>query len=156
MKMNIRAIREEDDAALFSIIEKVMMEFGASRKGTVLGDPVIKHLSRSFSEKDAVYYVAEIDNEIAGGCGIKQLDGTTEKICELQRMFLLPDARGLGIGNKLLDKCLEKARVFGYTHCYLESLPSMQNAYSLYKKAGFEDIPGPMGNTGIARARCGC
>jgi putative acetyltransferase len=148
MSINIREIREEDDAALFSIVEKVMTEFGASREGTVLGDPVIRHMSRSFAEKDAVYYVAEVNGEIAGGCGIKQLDGSSEKICELQRMFLLSNSRRLGIGKKLLDLCLEKAREFGYTHCYLESLPSMEAAYGLYKKAGFEDIPGPMGNTG--------
>ena len=148
MNINIREIKEEDDAALFLIIEKVMIEFGASREGTVLGDPVIKHLSRSFDEKGAIYYVAEVNGEIAGGCGVKQLDGTTEKICELQRMFLLPNTRGLGIGKKLLDLCLDKAREFGYTACYLESLPGMDAAYSLYRKAGFEDISGPMGNTG--------
>jgi putative acetyltransferase len=148
MSIVIREIKEEDDEALKRIIETVMIEHGASREGTVLGDPVLNHLSRSFAEDDAIYYVAEIGGEIVGGCGIKQLDGTNENICELQRMFLLPQARGLGIGRQLLDLCLEEAKEFGYEHCYLETLPQMTSAYKLYKKAGFEDIDAAMGNTG--------
>lgn len=148
MSIEIRTIKPSDDPALFSIIERVMTDFGASREGTVLGDPVIRNLSRSFDEPGAIYYVAELDGKIVGGCGIKQLDGTKEKICELQRMFLLAEARGKGIGRQLLDLSLEKAREFGYEKCYLESLPSMTAAYNLYKQAGFEDIDGPLGNTG--------
>lgn len=144
----IRTIQPSDDPALFRIIERVMTDFGASREGTVLGDPVIRNISRSFDEPGAVYYVAELDGKIVGGCGIKQLDGTTEKICELQRMFLLAEARGKGIGRQLLDLCIEKARELGYEKCYLESLPSMSAAYSLYKQSGFEDISAPLGNTG--------
>ena len=148
MSIRIRPIQPSDDQALFGIIEKVMTEFGASREGTVLGDPVIRNLSRSFSEKDAIYFVAEVDGEITGGCGIKQLDGTDERICELQRMFLLPETRGKGIGKQLLELCLQKAKEYGYDRCYLESLPSMTSAYNLYRDAGFEMLEGPLGSTG--------
>jgi putative acetyltransferase len=148
MDIKIREIDAGDDAALFRIIETVMSEFNASREGTVLGDPVIHNLSRSFEEDNAVYYVAEVNGKIAGGCGVKQLEGTAEKICELQRMFLLPEARGKGLGAKLLGLCLQRAKEFGFDQCYLETLPSMSSAYSLYIKAGFRDIDHPLGDTG--------
>ncbi|HEY3249495.1 MAG TPA: GNAT family N-acetyltransferase [Ignavibacteria bacterium] len=143
-----RKIIPEDNPALYKIITQVMTEFGANSKTTVLGDPSIRKMSENYAEPDSVYYVALVENKIAGGAGIKQLDGATEKICELQRMFLLPDARGKGIGKRLLEMCLEDAKNFGYESCYLESLSNMLDARRLYEKFGFKIIDAPMGNTG--------
>ncbi|MGZ5281630.1 MAG: GNAT family N-acetyltransferase, partial [Bacteroidia bacterium] len=77
-----------------------------------------------------------------------KLDGSEENICELQRMYLLPEARGKGIGQKLMDKCIEKASEFSYEKMYLESLSNMKDAYKLYTKNGFVKIEEPLGNTG--------
>ena len=42
----------------------------------------------------------------------------------------------------------EAAKELGYTHLYLESFPQLAKAVSVYKKAGFKDLDGPMGNSG--------
>ena len=77
-----------------------------------------------------------------------KLDNTTENICELQKMYFLQEARGKGIGFKLIQKCLDKAAELGYEKCYLETLPEMLTAQNLYKKVGFEYLSEPIGTTG--------
>ena len=63
-------------------------------------------------------------------------------------MYFLPEARGLGLGQQMMTKCLEAAVSFGYKQCYLETLPNMLEAQKLYKKVGFTYIQEPMGCTG--------
>ena len=63
-------------------------------------------------------------------------------------MYFLPEARGIGLGSKMMETCLQKAKEFGFEGCYLETLPYMEDARKLYRKAGFKDLDAPMGDTG--------
>jgi putative acetyltransferase len=146
--MVIREIRKEDNAAIADIVREVMTEFGADPKTTVLGDPSLNTMFENYQEPRAAYYVLEEEDSIVGGAGIKQLDGSGENICELQRMFLLPAARGKGYGKALMSLCIDQARTYGYDQIYLESLKQMHSAIALYEKTGFRRINVPAGNTG--------
>ena len=55
------------------------------------------------------YFVAEINGEVGGG-GIYPTDGLPEDTCELVKMYLLPQARGAGLGRTLIEKCIDKAK----------------------------------------------
>ena len=68
--------------------------------------------------------------------------------CELQKMYFLPEARGKGLGTKMMQVCLNRAREFGYEKVYIETMPYMKAAQKLYQKSGFEYIDAPMGDTG--------
>ena len=63
-------------------------------------------------------------------------------------MYFLQEVRGKRIGFEMIQKCLTKAKEFGYEKCYLETLPEMLAAQSLYKKVGFEYLCEPLGGTG--------
>ncbi len=63
-------------------------------------------------------------------------------------MYLLPELRGLGMGRRLLERCLQAAKDLGYRRCYLETLEHMTQAQALYEADGFVATDGPMGNTG--------
>ena len=63
-------------------------------------------------------------------------------------MYVLPEARSLGIGKQLMEKCLQSAKDFGFDTCYLETMPNMEDAQKLYQKTGFEYLNQPLGNTG--------
>ena len=89
-----------------------------------------------------------MDRGIIGGGGISQLENSTENICELQKMYFLPEARGKGLGFQMIQLCLAQAATFGYEKCYLETLPEMKAAQYLYQKTGFEYLCEPLGNTG--------
>jgi putative acetyltransferase len=146
--MIIRKIKQEDNVAIAAIVKQVMEEFNADPKTTVLGDPSLHTMFQNYQQPGAIYYVVEIDNKIIGGCGIRKLDGADNRICELQRMFLLPETRGKGVGKKLIELCINDAKRFNYKKIYLESLKQMSGAIALYERSGFKRISQPLGNTG--------
>ena len=67
-------------------------------------------------------------------------------------MYLLLEARGHGLGRRLMHDCLEAALEAGYQRCYLETLEHMADARRLYQLNGFARLDKPMGDTG----HCGC
>lgn len=146
--LNIRKITEGDNPAIAKVIRTVMEEFDVARPGTIYFDKVLDDMYAQYVDAKSVYYVAEHDGIVCGGCGISKLNGAGEEYCELQRMFLLKEFRGKGIAQQLLDKCLADAVVYGYSYCYLESIHEFSTAIRLYKKNGFEHVYGPIGNTG--------
>jgi putative acetyltransferase len=52
------------------------------------------------------------------------------------------------MGAKMMARCLETAVDFGFSQCYLETMPYMEAAQKLYVKSGFTYLDAPMGNTG--------
>ena len=63
-------------------------------------------------------------------------------------MYFLEEARGRGIGTRMIQVCLDTAKTYGFEKCYLETMPYMKAAQELYKKNGFEYIKERMGDTG--------
>ncbi|MCZ2460865.1 MAG: GNAT family N-acetyltransferase [Chitinophagales bacterium] len=151
-KITIRKLMPEDNAALAKVIRDTMTEFGVNKSNTVFDDPTTDHLYEVFQQKGSDYNIAEINGEIAGGAGIYPTKGLPEGTCELVKMYLKPEARGLGLGRKLIEKCIEKAKELGYKNIYIESMPELRKALSIYARFGFEYLKGPMGNSG----HCGC
>ena len=73
------------------------------------------------------------------GCvGLRPLPD--EGCCEMKRLFLLPAARGLGLGRALTEAVVDQARRQGYRELRLDTLASMTAAQALYGKMGFERI----------------
>lgn len=143
----IREITSKDNQQMADIIREVIIEMGAPKTGTAYEDASLENLYASYQKERAMYYVIEHHGKVVGGGGIAQLDNFDGNTCELQKMYFLPEARGKGLGSKLITLCLEKAKEFGFEECYLETLPYMKAAQKLYRKNGFTEIEGPMGNT---------
>ena len=144
----IREIQERDNFEIATIVRDVLMEMGAPKVGTAYADPQLDFMFETYNRPKAVSFVVEKDQKIIGGAGISQLENGEETICELQKMYFLPEARGLGLGIKIIEKCLQRAKDFGFESCYLETMPYMEAAQKLYKKVGFEYLCQPLGNTG--------
>ncbi|WP_264522287.1 GNAT family N-acetyltransferase [Flavobacterium sp. N1994] len=144
----IREIQKEDSAQIASVIREVFISDDYPKTGTAFADAQLDFMFETYDKPRATYFVVEDNGKIIGGGGVSQLDNTSENICELQKMYFLQEARGKGLGYQMIKKCLEKASEFGYEKCYLETLPEMLVAQNLYKKAGFEYLCAPLGNTG--------
>ena len=148
MPLVIRPIEARDDVAVAGIIRTVMPEFGAVGCGFAINDPEVDWMSRAYAQPRSAYFVVEQDGAVLGGGGIAPLVGGDDDVCELRKMYFLPQARGQGAGAALMERCLDAARGFGYRRCYIETLGGMDAAMKLYDRSGFARIAAPLGATG--------
>ncbi len=146
--MQIRTILPSDNQPLAKIVRATLTEFGANHPGTVFYDSTTDALSDLFKKERSVYFVAEMDKKIVGGGGIFPTDGLPEKTCELVKMYLLPEARGKGLGRLIIEKCLQTAKEYGFEQVYIESMPELKVALQIYEKFGFEYLSAPLGSSG--------
>ena len=147
MKIEIRPITNQDDRDIAQIIRSVGAEFGAIGEGYGPSDPEVEAMSQNYcAENRSIYLVATIDGKLVGGCGIASFSGSKE-ICELKKLFLLTESRGYGIGQKLVQECLDFASKSDYTSCYLDTLSGMEAAIKMYEKFGFQHLTAPLPET---------
>ena len=147
-KVIIRTIEKKDNKAIAEIIRSSLAEFGANKKGTVYYDPTTDHLFELFQKENSIYYIAESEGTVVGGGGIYPSNGLPAFTCELVKMYLKPEARGIGLGRSIIEKCIKFAEQTGYKSIYIETMPELKQALKVYEKFGFEYLNGPIGNTG--------
>jgi putative acetyltransferase len=148
----IRPVETRDNAALEKLVKDTLTEFGCVGPGFASADPELTRMYETYQEADSAYWVIydTVENKVAGGAGFARLKGTSqeEAVCELQKLYFLPELRGLGFGRKMLELCIEEAAKAGYREMYLESLPQMESAVTMYEKFGFRSLSSCMGSTG--------
>jgi putative acetyltransferase len=158
LQYRIRPIQSRDNQTVFSLIQEVLPVFGLQGEGCAAADPEAASMYEAYQGPGKAYFIAESTEPegaaascrptFFGGSGIAPLNGGPDKTCELQKCYLYEAYRGHGIGQALIVKCLELAREYGYTHCYLETFYTMEAARGLYQRLGFRYLPSPLGNTG--------
>lgn len=148
MEPIVRRVEKKDSPQIATIIRTVMPEFGASGQGFAIHDKEVDDIFEAYNHQRAAYFVCELNGRIVGGGGVAPLEGGDASVCELKKMYFLPEGRGKGLGQKVLTACLREARHIGFKQCYLETFNTMTDAMKLYEKNGFKKISGPMGNTG--------
>lgn len=146
MKYRIREIEKEDDREIENVIRSCLIEFGANHEGTAWADPDLCRFSEIYNIEGNKYWVAENEvGRIVGGVGIGRLNGVNG-ICELQKMYCLPEARGSGVAHELIAEALSYANKY-YQKCYLETLENMKAAQRFYEKYGFQRVEEPIVKT---------
>lgn len=146
--IKIRPIESKDNEALAVVIRTTLTEFGANKPGTVYFDPTTDALFELFKTVGSYYFVATINDKVVGGCGIFPTENLPKGTCELVKLYLHTSARGTGLGKQLLEIAMLWAKNYGYQQVYLESMPELAKAVSIYEKVGFKRIHQPLGNSG--------
>lgn len=142
----LELIQPADNAAMAIVIRQGLTEFGANRPGFAWQDPELDDLSSAYSGDTTAYWVVRGRDGVVGGCGIGRLPGLDD-CCELQKMYILAEHRGVRLGARLMKVALDFASRH-YHWCYLETMGGMTQAASLYRRSGFIRLPQPVGHTG--------
>lgn len=146
--MQIRKIAQGDNLQVARLIRSILKDMGVPKIGTAYADKSLDAMFEAYQNPQSIFYVIAINNEIIGCGGIAPLESYAGNMCELQKMYVSSVHRGKGLATKILATCLDAARDFGFTGCYLETMPYMDAAQGLYKKSGFEYLKEPLGDTG--------
>ncbi|MDG2609284.1 bifunctional helix-turn-helix transcriptional regulator/GNAT family N-acetyltransferase, partial [Vibrio parahaemolyticus] len=144
----LRPLTKADNSQVADVIRKVSAEYGLTAdKGYGVADPTLDDMYSVYDQQGAAYWVVEYQGEIVGGGGFAPLAGEPN-VCELQKMYFLPQTRGHGLAKRIVALSLQLAKQFGYQQCYLETTECLREAVGLYEKLGFEHLDAPLGQTG--------
>ena len=147
MEYIIREIEPADDKKIEHVIRACLIEYGADHEGTAWADPYLGEFSTIYNTEGNKYWVIEdADGKIVGGTGIGEMEGSPG-VCELQKMYCLPEVRGTGMAHRLMETALEYAGKY-YRQCYLETFSNMIPAQKFYRKHGFRLTDKRLGQTG--------
>lgn len=146
--ITILPIEKRHNTFIEKVIKMVFEEHKINKPGTAYFDQSLSCMYESYTGKNMCYYIAEQHHQVVGGAGIYPTQGLPNGTCELIKMYVLPEARGIGLGKTLLEKCLATAADFGFKQVYLETLPELSKALQLYRQFGFKFLDHPLGNSG--------
>jgi putative acetyltransferase len=146
---HIRPLQRQDNPEIARIIREVSKEFGLSAEsGFAVADLILDDLYEFYGQQHSQYWVIENQSgQIFGGGGLSPLKGDASFL-EIQKMYFLPEIRGLGLAKQLLEKAFHFTQDNGFESCYLESTATLGQAVKLYEKFGFQYLAQPKGQTG--------
>lgn len=147
-KLTFRKIAKKDNAVIARVIRKALEEYGAAQPGTVYTDPTTDALYELFQAPGSIYWIVEHNNKVVGGCGLFPTEGLPDGYVELVKLYLSKEMRGKGVGAQLMRKTITSAKELGYNALYLESIPALNNAVTLYEKMGFQKTEQRLGDSG--------
>jgi putative acetyltransferase len=103
-------------------------------------------LPGAYAEPEGTILIAYVDEKPSGCVALKPLKPHRaiemgEAACEMKRLWVRPEYRGLSIGLILAQELIQFARRQGYTAMYLDTVPTaMQSANRIYRKLGFQPV----------------
>jgi putative acetyltransferase len=101
-------------------------------------DEELKNLPGAFGPPSGRLLLVRYGGHAAGCVALRRLE---INICEMKRLYVRPDYRGLGLGQMLVERVIAEARVIGYARMRLDTVASaMQDAIALYRRMGFREI----------------
>jgi len=124
----------------FEIAKKLLIEY-ADSLGFDLSfqdfEQELADLSNHFASPEVCLLLAIYESQAVGCVAIKRFDND---ICEMKRLYVKPQFRGLGIGRALAEAVIKHAQKVGYDCMRLDMVLPRDSARSLYLSLGFKDI----------------
>ena len=100
-------------------------------------DQELSSFPESYLPPTGALLIATRDEELAGSIAMRGIDS---RVCEMKRLYVCPEFRGLGVGRELAVAIIDAAKGKGYQHMRLDTLPGMDDAQRLYRNLGFREI----------------
>lgn len=97
----------------------------------------LQQLNIKYGQPDGRLYIVYSGEKLAGCIGLKKMD---ELSCEMKRLYVRPEFRGLHIGKYLIQHIIDDAREIGYKHMFLDTFPFLRSAIQIYERFGFNEV----------------
>ncbi len=131
------AVTADDLAAVRALFVEYQGSLGISLDFQGFGRE-LEELPGPYAAPSGRLLLARLGGEPVGCAALKGLAGGR---CEMKRLYLRPQGRGLGLGRRMGVRLIEEAVAMGCREMVLDSLPTMVEAQRLYEDLGFRDIP---------------
>jgi putative acetyltransferase len=127
------------------LVKKLLAEYLASREfeDSIFPEEVqafqkqLSELPAEFAGPSGCLLIAMYREQPAGCVGLRDLG---DDICEMKRLYVKPEFRGLKIGRKLAEAIIAEAKKIGYSRIRADTVGSMKTAMALYMSLGFNQI----------------
>jgi putative acetyltransferase len=130
----LRPATNADLEQIQDLVYGVLAEYGLHPDPTST-DADLSDIEQSYFARGGTFFVLEAENgSIIGAYGLYRMDSDT---CELRKMYLRREYRGLGLGKRLLDHALTQAHELGFRTVVLETASVLKEAIALYESYGF-------------------
>jgi GNAT superfamily N-acetyltransferase len=136
-KVLIRPARPDDMAAVRAMLRDYVEWIGLDLAFQEV-DAELDGLPGDYAPPRGALLVAVGESRYGGMIALRPFE---DRICEMKRLYVRPEARGHGLARRLVEALLDEARRLGYAEIRLDTLPMMGSAQALYEATGFVDIP---------------
>lgn len=134
-QFTFRSATNDDVPAIQQIVFSVLREYGLEPHPDTT-DADLWDVEGSYLGAGGVFeVVVGPGSQIAGTVGLRPVNAEQ---AELRKMYLVPSVRGHGLGKRLLERMLGKARQLGFREVWLETHSVLKEAVRLYEKYGFQ------------------
>jgi carbonic anhydrase len=140
MSVTLRSVGADDDEALDRVrqfFRNYAAWLGVDLSFQGFGEEMAT-LPGAYAGSEGRLYLAERDGRAVGCVGVRRF---SDGVCEMKRLYVEPEHRGLGIGRDLALAGIRAAQEMGYRRIMLDTLPAMRIAVKLYRELGFREAP---------------
>lgn len=140
----IREMKTEDNSTMKSILQQCLRDAQLDKPGTAYFDPQLDELAQYYQSLSRARYWVAVDkhDRVVGGCGIGPVGDSD--VCELQKLYIAPEARGHGLSKRFIKLAVEEALKFSYQQMYIVTDTKLPIANKLYQKMRFHQLEQPL------------